>query len=172
MTPSIAVRLESILHGLRDAIIPAINPVEALAVEQSGLIIAQLSMLLKQLPYADRYHRLCRDDARATAIAIGQGASGGPRSRAAANALLALLNDADADEPHMSYLVLADGMATLTAAVGEDADPGWRAFVDRTVLEFSVRQNRRERVWFKDSGFDPAPGELPGLAEMFPAKQR
>ena len=42
MTPSIAVRLESVLHGLRDVVIPAINPGEALAVEQSGLILAQI----------------------------------------------------------------------------------------------------------------------------------
>lgn len=172
MTPSIAVRLESVLHGLRDAIIPAINPDEALAVEQSGLIVAQLTMLLQQLPYADRYHRLCRDDARATAIAIGQDASGGPRSRSAAEALLALLNDVDADEPHSSYLALAGGISALTTAVCEDADPAWRAFVARTVFKFSVRQNRRERVWFKDSGFDPAPGELPSLTEMCATKSR
>ncbi len=166
MTPSIEVRLTSVLHGLRDAIIPAINPDEALAVEQSGLILAQLSMLLLQLPYADRYHRLCRDDARATAAVIVDGAAGGLRSGAAAEALAALLAGADADDPHAGYLALAGGIAALTIAAAEDAEPGWRARVDSAVLAFSSRQNRRERVWFKDAGFDPDPGELPDLATL------
>jgi hypothetical protein len=166
MTPSIEVRLTSVLHGLRDAIIPAIDPNEALAIEQSGLILAQLSMLLQQLPYADRYHRLCRDDARAAAAVIVQGVAGGPRSQAAAAALAALLSEPDADDPHAGYLALASGIATLTTAVSEDAEPEWRARVDAAVLAFSIRQNRRERVWFKDAGFDPDPGQLPDLATL------
>jgi hypothetical protein len=166
MTPSIEVRLESVLHGLRDAIIPAINPGEALAVEQSGLILAQLTMLLKQLPYADRYHKLCREDARTAAASLVQGAAGGPRSLAAAKALGAVLEGADADDPHADYLALASGIAALTKAVAEDGEPGWRAHVHAAVLAFSIRQNRRERVWFADAGFDPNPGDLPSLAAL------
>ncbi len=167
MTPSIEVRLTSVLHGLRDAIIPAINPDEALAVEQSGLILAQLSMLVRQLPYADRYHRLCRDDARTTAAAIVQEPAGGPRSQAAAEALCVLLAGVNLDDPHAGYLALAGGIADLTDAAADDAELGWRARVNAAVLAFSIRQNRRERVWFKDAGFDPDPAELPDLAAMF-----
>ncbi len=170
MTPSIEVRLQSIVHGLRDVIFPAIDPDEALAVEQSGLILVQLTMLLKQLPFADRYNRLCRDDAHATAASIVEGAAGGPRSRAAAEALAALLADAEADDPHAGYLALAGGIAALTKAVAEDAEPGWRARVDAAVLPFAIRQNRRERVWFKDAGFDPDPAELPDLASLCGAR--
>lgn len=166
MTPSIEVRLQSVLHSLRDVIIPAINPSEALAGEQSGLILAQLSMVLRQLPYANRYHRLCRADARITAAAIVQEPAGGPRSRMAVNALAALLPEADEDDPHAGYLALASGIAALTAAAAEDAEPGWGKRVDAAVLAFSSRQNRRERVWFKDSGFDPDPSELPDLADL------
>ena len=166
MTPSIEVRLASVLHGLRDVIVPAINPGEALAVEQSGLILAQLSMLLRQLPYADRYNRLCRNDAHATAAGIVQEPAGGPSSLAAARALAALLPGAGEDDPHAGYLALAGGIAALTAAVAEDAEPGWGGCVDAAVLAFSSRQNRRERVWFKESGFDPDPGALPDLAAL------
>jgi hypothetical protein len=165
------VRLQSVLHGLRDVVIPAINPGEALAVEQSGLILAQLSMLLQQLPYADAYHRLCRDDARLTAAALVQDPAGGPRSRNAAQAIAALLTGADADDPHADYLALAEGIATLTIAVTDDAEPGWHAHVKTTVLAFSCRQNHRERVWFKGAGFDPDPGELPDLAALCRAVQ-
>ncbi len=166
MTPSIEVRLESVLHGLRDVIFPAINPDEALAVEQSGLIIAQLSMLVQQLPYADRYYRLCRDDARSTAAAIVQDAAGGPRSRPVACELEAHLTKEGTGDPHADYLALAGAIAALTIAVAEDAEPAWHARVNAVVLAFSIRQNRRERVWFKDAGFDPDPAALPDLATM------
>lgn len=169
MTPSIEIRIISVLHGLRDVIFPAINPDEALAVEQSGLILAQLNMLLKQLPYADRYHRLCRDDARSTAAAVVENIAGGPNSKAAAEALIAHLAAAVGEDPHADYLALAGGIAALTIAVTHDAEPEWRAQVNAAVLAFSSRQNRRERVWFKDSGFDPNPGELPDLATLVSA---
>ncbi|WP_374412829.1 hypothetical protein [Novosphingobium colocasiae] len=165
MTPSIEVRLTSVLHGLRDVVIPAIDPAEALAIEQSSLILAQLDMLVKQLPYAERYHWLCRDDARATAAAIVAGAAGGPQSRAAAAGLADMLAN-DGDDPHADYLVIAEGIAALTAAAAEDADAPWRARIDSAVLDFACRQNRRERVWFKDAGFDPDPAELPDLPTM------
>jgi hypothetical protein len=166
MTPSIEVRLESVLHGLRDAIIPAINPGEALAVEQAGLIVAQLTMLVKQLPYADRYHRLCRDDARASAAVMVLEPAGGPRSQAANAALAALLAAEGSHDPHADYLAIAGGIAELTTAAAEDAQPGWRTRVHAEALAFASRQNRRERVWFIDAGFDPDPGELPSLAAM------
>lgn len=166
MTPSITVRLESVLNGLRAAIIPAIDPNEALAIEQADLILAQLSMLQRQLPYADRYHRLCRDDAHATAAAIVQEPAGGPASVAAAAALAALLETADRDDPHAGYLELAGGIAALTTAAAEDAGPEWRKRIDGAVLPFASRQNRRERVWFQTAGFDPDPGELVDLAEL------
>ena len=165
MTPSIAVRLESVLHGLRDVIVPAINPNEALAVEQIGLIVAQLDMLVRQLPHADRFHRLCRDDARATAAEIVRGPEGGPQSLAAADALAARLLVAH-DDPHADYLAIAEGIATLTTAAYADAGPEWRARLDSAVLGFVCRQNRRERVWVKDAGFDPNPAELPDLVTL------
>jgi hypothetical protein len=171
MTPSIEVRITSVLHGLRDVIFPAINPGEALAVEQYGLILAQLSMLLHQLPFADRYHRLCQEDARATAAALVQGSAGGPRTTAATDALAALLAGAGPDDPHAGYLALAGGLAALTSASAQDAAPEWRAHVNAAVLAFSIRQNGRERVWFKDAGFDPDPAELPDLATLCRAVQ-
>lgn len=166
MTPSIEVRLQSIIHGLRDVILPAIDPNEALAAEQSGLVLAQLSMLLKQMPFADRYNRLCRDDARATAEAVIAGAAGGPRSRGAAEALAVLVADAGAQAPHAGYLALAQGIGALTRAMYADGDAEWRARADAAILAFVCRQNQRERVWFKDTGFDPYPADLPELASM------
>ena len=39
MTPSIEIRLTSVIHGLRDVVFPALDPQESLAQEQSGLIL-------------------------------------------------------------------------------------------------------------------------------------
>ena len=166
MTPSIDVRLESILHGLRDVVFPAINPNEALAIEQSGLILAQIAMLQRQLPYSERYHRLCLDDARATAALALQGVAGGPATRSAADGLIGLLATVDIADPHAGYLELAGGIAALTTAAADDGEQGWRAQANGAILDFATRQNRRERVWFKDAGFDAAPDELPDLATL------
>ncbi len=67
--------------------------------EQAGMIVAQLAMLLRQLPYADRYNCLCRDDARATAAELIQAPAGGPRGVATAAALAVRLAGQDSD-PH------------------------------------------------------------------------
>ena len=138
MTPSIQVRLESVLHGLRDVIVPALKPEEALAGEQIGLIIAQLDMLVRQLPHADRFHRLCRDDARTTATEILREPAGGPRSLTAAKALAATLG-AENDDPHADYLAIAEGIATITTAATADGEAAWRARLDRAVLDFACR---------------------------------
>lgn len=167
MTPDLSIRLESVLHGLRDVIVPALRPDEALAHEQAGLILAQLSMLLHQLPYADRYHRQCRDDARDTAAEVVVDRQGGARSCGAAEALERLLAEAPDSDPHREYQALAAAISTLTLALPVDGEAGWRARAEPALLAFVTRQNLRERVWFRDAGFDPHPEDLPSIAQSF-----
>ena len=49
MTPSIEVRLESVLHGLRDVIFPAIKPGEALALDLDFAELLHVRVLPKQV---------------------------------------------------------------------------------------------------------------------------
>lgn len=167
MTPDLSIRIESVLHGLRDVIIPALRPDEALAHEQSGLILAQLNMVLAQLPYADRYHRQCRDDARETAAAVLGARQGGPVSLAAADTLAALADAAPGNDPHADYQSVAEAIGALALALPVDGEAAWRAQAEPALLGFVCRQNYRERVWFKDAGFDPNPGELPTIADYY-----
>ena len=141
MTPDVHIRLTSVSHGLRDVIVPAVDKGASLAQEQCGLVLAQLDMLLRQLPWIERYPALCRDDLRATVPEIG---------------------DAQADYDRIGF-----GVEALVFAVARDGAPAYRARVDAEILRFSRRQNTRERTWFAGNGFDPRPEEIGSLAEMF-----
>ncbi len=165
MTPSADIRLRSVLHGLRDVILPAIDPGNSLANEQAGLIVAQLSMLLEQLPWLDRYERLCRDDLRETALAVVDGLRGGETTIAAGAAVSAALRD-PADDVHADYNRVGLAVEGLVQAVAGDAEPACRARVEQAVFGFGRRQVHRERVWFAASGFDTRPDELVDIATM------
>jgi hypothetical protein len=80
--------------------------------------------------------------------------------------MAALLARPDLDDPHAAYLALAGGIAALATAAADDGEAAYRERIDGAVLGFACRQNRRERVWFKDAGFDPNESELPDLAEL------
>lgn len=167
MTPNAEIRLTSVIHGLRDVIFPAIDPDQSLANEQSGLILAQLGMLLKQLPWITRYHALCRDDLRETAAGIAREPAGGAATNAAAAELAARLDDPPEADPLADYRRIGFAVEALTYAVANDGEPGYRSRVDASVLAYGKRQVRRERIWFRDAGFDPRPEELPEIAAMF-----
>ncbi|MET0545313.1 MAG: hypothetical protein ABWZ40_03295 [Caulobacterales bacterium] len=167
MTPNAEIRLISAIHGLRDVIIPAVDPGQSLAVEQSGLILAQLNMLLKHLPWLGRYQTLCKDDMRSAAQSIAQGAWGGPLTERAASKLASLLEEAACEDPQAEYNRIGFAVEALQHAVAKDGQAEYRTRVDAEMLAFSRRQVLRERTWFRDSGFDPHPEELAEIAALF-----
>lgn len=169
MTPGIDIRIQSIINGLSDVIFPAVDPGESLAVEQKGMIIAQLELILKQLPFLDRYHRLCCDDMRQSAGQMIDGAAGGEATMAACIELESRLTN-PAAHPRDDYNRVGDAVNALIAAVGEDGEAAYRDRVDRIMLEMADRQLWRERVWCADLGFDPYPGELCSIEDMATGK--
>mgnify|MGYP001191757383 FL=1 len=167
MTPDVHIRLTSVLHGLRDVIVPAVDPGASLAQEQCGLVLAQLDMLLRQLPWIERYPALCRDDLRATALSIVDAPDGGVDTRDAAARLAALLAAPSLGDAQADYDRIGFGVEALVFAVSRDGAPAYRARVDAEILRFGRRQNTRERTWFAGTGFDPRPEEIGSIAEMF-----
>jgi hypothetical protein len=170
MTPSIEIRLTSVIHGLRDVVFPALDPQESLAQEQSGLILAQLEMLLKQLPYANSYHRLCLDDLKETAEAMLRKPAGGAETMEARSRLGQILSERT-NNPHHDYQHIGAGIDVLVRAVARDGEAAYRARVDEAAFAFGKRQNWRERAWFRDAGFDPDPAGLPEIADMCGASE-
>lgn len=167
MTPDVHIRLTSALHGLRDVIIPAVDPNESLAREQCGLVLAQLEMLLRQLPWIERYPALCRDDMRATAATLIDAPAGGAATTDAVRRLSVLLDAPALADAQADYDRIGFGVEALVRAVAQDGAAEYRARVDAEVLRFGRRQNWRERSWFAGTGFDPRPEEVPELSTLF-----
>jgi len=167
MTPHPETRLDGVIRTLNDVVVPALGPEHAMAREQSAVILAQLRMLKTQLVHIGDYHALCRDDVRDTATELVHEIAGGPKTEEAASGLAAALKKAEGErDPYEAYNLIGFALEWLIHAVPLDADLQYRARVERGVFAFSRRQVRRERIWFKDAGFDPYPNELPSIAEM------
>jgi hypothetical protein len=165
MTPSADARIRSIINGLQDVIFPAVDQRESLATEQTGMVIAQLEMLIKQIPALHKYQTLCNDDMRGTANAIVEGCAGGSATRAACAALNSALTSKN-DDLHEDYNRIGAAVEGVMTAMLEDAEPAWRERGEKLMLALACRQIWRERVWCRDSGFDAYPDELCEIDDM------
>lgn len=166
MTPNPIIRLQSVVQTLEHVIVPAVDRDNSLAQEQCGLVLAQLRMLIGHMPYIGEYHALCLADIVATARAIAP-ADGGRDTRDARAALdravAAAAGFADASD---GFHHVGHALDALLRAVARDGAPGFRGGVERATLDFSMRQSRRARAWFRDAGFDSDPAALPEIADM------
>lgn len=163
MTPNPSIRLTSVMQTLEQVVFPAVEPSNSLAVEQCGVITAQLKMLLQHLPVIDTYHRLCLAELERS-IANLPPVNGGSLTTEAASSLNQCLEEAESDNrPAESFHKLGFALEDLIRAAAIDGEPAYKKMVNAEVLEFAKGQSLRERVWFKDSGFDPRPEELPSL---------
>jgi hypothetical protein len=167
MTPNPNIRLQSLVHTLEQVIFPAVDPANSLANEQCGLVLAQLRMLIRHMPYIGEYHLMCLEDIRDT---IGQlpVASGAHLTIEADAALRRTREEVmETGNPAAAYQALGKAFEALLRSAAEDGDTGYRYSLERMAFAFARRQARRERIWFKDAGFDPHPEELPELEQMF-----
>jgi hypothetical protein len=170
LTPNPNIRLQSLVHTLEQVIFPAVDQANLLAVEQCGLVLAQLRMLIRHMPYIGDYHTMCLDDLRQTVAALPE-AQGGPGTSAAAASLHGALDAAASHaNPAAAYQALGKALEALIGAAAADGDAGYRAALERAAFGFARRQSFRERIWFKDAGFDPSPEDLPELEDAFGAQ--
>lgn len=167
MTPNPNIRLQSLVHTLEQVIFPAVDPANSLANEQCGLVLAQLRMLIRQMPYIGDYHAMCLEDIRQTIDDLPVPQGDALTSDAALQLKAARDGAKDAANPAAAYQMLGKAFEALLAAAATDAEADYRRELERNAFAFARRQAMRERVWFKDAGFDPHPEELPELEEMF-----
>ena len=166
MTPNPVIRLTGVIQTLEHVVFPAVDQSNSLALEQCGLVLAQLRMLIGHLPWIGAYHQLCFDDIAATAEALPAG-EGGPVTLAAAQALAEALADARAQgDPLAGFHQIGTAIDDLLRAVARDGAPDYRRSAERAIFAFSQRQSLRARSWFREAGFDPAPGSVPDYAEL------
>lgn len=168
MTPSIDLRIASMIRAMQDVIAPAVDPSNSLAREQSMLMIGQLQMIGAQWRLALRYASACLADLRL--MADGLKVEGGSATQAAWTELRAALDGVEADS-EVQYQSAARALEKLVRASDEDASPAFRMQLRTDALRFSQRQAERDRAWFAGSGFDMEADRLPSISSILAAAE-
>ena len=163
MTPSIDIRLASMIRSMTDVITPSIDPSNSLAREQASLMVGHLHLFALQWRKVFPFAEVCLADL--DRCARGLRPSGGSATVAAADALAAALELTGVDPEH-HYQSATSALEELVRAVEVDGDDETRLRVELDVLGFSQRQAERDRAWFAMSGFDVDADKLPSIDDI------
>ena len=174
MTPSIELRLQTMIKAMAEIILPAIGPGNDLAREQGQLMIAHLGLIARQWDKALAYDSLCLREMICLARKLCEDAAGGPQTTVAATALSALLQGhASGGELPTTLakikevrVALAAGVDQVVRATEVDSTPTFHAASTKTIMDYAALQAWRDRVWFADAGMDPERADLPSIDEM------
>lgn len=169
------IQITSMIKALTDVVIPAIDPINKLAIEQSQLIVGMLRLMAHQLPVQFKFDRdeLARLTAFSRALTATESADAGIRSAIAklatsADAALSLLERYALDPAelvaHLRSLKSAVGGLVTAAAASNDTDAQLR--IEKIILKMSKEQLLRDRSLMKLQGFEPNPAELPDIAQL------
>lgn len=163
MTPSIDIRLASMIRSMTDVITPAIDADNSFACEQASLMVGHLHLFALQWRKVFPFAEVCLADL--TSCARGLRPGGGGATTAAAETLDGALLSTDGDaERRYQHAALA--LEELVRAVEADGDADTRRRVETDVLAFSQRQAERDRAWFAMSGFDIDADNLPSIDDI------
>lgn len=166
MTPDPIIRLASVVQTLEHVIVPAVDPGNLLAVEQCGVVLAQLRMLKQHMPLIGAYHALCLTDLLAAVAALPPVEGGAAAVTARRELAEACAQVDDPADPRLAFHRVGRALEGLVRAMAQDGEPAVRRAIDAAVLAFSIRQARRARSWFQDAGFDHDAGSLPSVEAM------
>ncbi|WZU35720.1 hypothetical protein Rruber_05233 (plasmid) [Rhodococcus ruber] len=169
-TPSMEVRLATIVRALEQVIIPALPPDEVLAREQAALSIVHLTTIAEQCRYLAEYEQGCFADMSTLADELVDAAEGGPATTATTRELLQILGAVRASTSpstaHDRRNTLAKGIDSLVRASVRDGSARFRAAQRRLILAHGKRQAIRDRAWFRGHGTDPDADTLPAIPEL------
>lgn len=157
MNPDLDLRLRSMQRALTEAVIPALDPDDALAQEQARLVLGHLHALGLHHRHAARFERL---EDRALIVlgrALVAAAAGGPQTARAATRVSVACTTATNVAATIEALVLASG---------EDGSAEFADEAARLVLAHGKAAALRGRAWFAAMGFDSTPAALPDIERM------
>jgi hypothetical protein len=175
------IQLTSMLKAMQDVVLPAIDPANRLAVEQSQLIMGMLNLMATQLPLQ---HRFDRDELQrlvATYTRLEQASEAAPALRQPAEPLAALRRAAeqmlpqcsvDPAELHQAVRTLREALGSFVAEVGVLADDSALPLIKDAILDLSREQLLRERALMAPQGWEADPAAVPSIHSLLtPAAQ-
>lgn len=169
------IQITSMIKAMTDVILPAVDPLNKLAVEQSQLVVGMLSLMARQLPVqfkfdCDELERLLASAKRMQELPAGDGkvkaALGrlAERGQKAADVLERV--KLDPAEVLAAIRALREAMGAIVCTLGETADTAAQLKVERIVLDLSKEQLLRDRAMLVMQGFERDPAALPSLESL------
>jgi hypothetical protein len=166
MVPDLDLQLQATIKALTDAVMPAVDPANKMAVEQLGLAIATLGMVRARIPLARSAARRALADTLELAAEV---ASAAP---AQAEELLgqidgarAALSDAAAETTDLASVVRSLN-AAICAVIDACADGPAANAVEAIVIRRSRAATDLGRAWCLPAGFEPYPDRLPTIESL------
>jgi hypothetical protein len=170
VTPTIPDRIDSMIQTMADIVIPAIGADSSLARDQAQLVMAHLLLIKTQLPYADRFDADELSSAVELARKLIEIAKGGAETQDGAARLAQAVDGAEGVDPavrHMAYRAVCAASEDLVRAGRLDGDAATVIETAAAVRDHARRKVERDRIWFRDSGFDAEKDSLPPLSSLF-----
>ena len=171
------IQLQTMIKAMVDTVLPAVDPLNALAQEQSRLVIGTLMLMAEQLPLQFRFD--CDELTRMIILADELGAQLEDCTGTVTEALLALTASAAAGRALLSRPtadpteIVAVARAIRAASdhlvdvvFTDECARAYRADVLRVVLDQSRGEILRDRVWTSSQGFEPDAEELPTIESL------
>lgn len=163
MVPDIGLQLQVVQKALREVVAPAVDPAQKLAVEQLGLSIATLTMVMDRIPYS---RKLVRKELAITidmAEAIKTLTPTAELATAIETARI-ILQDVDAENSDIktAKVIL---MGLISGLVDDVEDIELRIEISRIIVRESKAQADLYRRWCSASGFDQDMSRLPTFEE-------
>jgi hypothetical protein len=169
------VQIASVIKAMTDVVIPAIDPANRLAIEQSQLIIGLLSLLNTQLPLQFRFDRDELGRLLANAETLKVTPANDPGTRAALDKLAVISAAACTvlDRCTLDPVLLTQSVRDMRVAIGSvvvaaagTADLDTQLRVEKIVLNMSKDQLLRDRSLMKMQGWETDPAALPDIEDL------
>ena len=144
MTPSIELRLQTMMRSVQQTLLPALDPEDSLAQEQVKLLMGHIAAL--QLQYGKEESVCNEENQRLEILArdLVEHAEGGEYTQEAVASINKALSNTD-------YTQLSVATEALLAAL--DASDAFKSYSWDAVIAYSSEAAQRGRQWFKPMGF-------------------
>lgn len=170
MQPSFDLRIRSMIRSLSQSVLPALDPSNRAALEQTRLVIASLELLRKQIDFAHWFEVADVLSMAGLVEKLLQSAPGtafGPR---AANLMREAIGTVNRHDVPLSELSACNrDLRGIVKSVLEEAfasgDELLRRRVQSLVLEAGKAQVARERAFVAAAGFDVFPETLTSIEQ-------
>ena len=170
-----ALQIQTILKAMTDVVLPAVDPDNKLAQEQSRLVVGMLHLLAQRLPLMYRYDR--DELARFLALAdtLQNQARDLPGARDALHALTNAVESgedvldrarAEPGELEAANFELREKVGALLGKIYDGADMTQLTHISKTVTAHAKEQLLRERSWLIMMGLEADPKAIPAIETL------